>query len=359
MRRHRRCQRQIEVAEDFAEEEHRSRVTLQRERVFTAPGQTAARCEFDFEHRRRIGEDAMPERPQRRGQLLRQRRQARAQYLVVVAASGVDRDHGLRRIGEALRLGLAPVRRRATRQVVHSRRDDAQRSRNQLRRPRTPQAVARHVRHAAVAALREPIAQPRLGLAEVDVGNSDLGESERRGPAAQLSQHVFTLQPIVFTASKRHLSILGTRSMVWAIEADCAATARALARHEGVRDAFIELSGPLGAGKTTFVRHLLRALGVTGRVKSPSYAVVEAYELPELRCWHFDFYRFKSPREWEDAGFRDVFATPGLKLAEWPEKAHGVLPTADLRIDLEPLDAGDARQVQLSAFTPRGVELLE
>ncbi len=135
-----------------------------------------------------------------------------------------------------------------------------------------------------------------------------------------------------------------------------------MAHREALRDAFVELRGPLGAGKTTFVRHVLRELGVTGRVKSPSYAVVEAYELPQLNrvlhIWHFDFYRFKSPREWEDAGFRDLFAAPGLKLAEWPEKAQGVLPTPDLRIDIEPLD-DDVRQVQFSAFTPRGVELLE
>ncbi len=130
-----------------------------------------------------------------------------------------------------------------------------------------------------------------------------------------------------------------------------------LARHAALRNAFIELRGPLGAGKTTFVRHLLRELGVTGRVKSPSYAVVEAYELPAFNCWHFDFYRFKDPHEWEDAGFRDLFAAPGLKLAEWPEKAQGVLPVADLRIDIEPVPA-DHREVRLTAFTPRGMELL-
>lgn len=152
--------------------------------------------------------------------------------------------------------------------------------------------------------------------------------------------------------------------MAWSDEADCAACAGALAHHEGLRNAFIELRGPLGAGKTTFVRHLLRALGVTGRVKSPSYAVVEEYEglasNRELHIWHFDFYRFKDPREWEDAGFRDIFAAPGLKLAEWPEKADGVLPQADLSIEIEPLDSGasDAREVCWNAFTPRGTELL-
>jgi tRNA threonylcarbamoyladenosine biosynthesis protein TsaE len=145
------------------------------------------------------------------------------------------------------------------------------------------------------------------------------------------------------------------------------------ARHESLRDAFIELRGPLGAGKTTFVRHLLRALGVSGRVKSPSYAVVEEYDVTtlggDLHISHFDFYRFKDPREWEDAGFRDVFAAPGLKLVEWPEKAQGVLPQADLSIEIEPLDtdtsdadeasqANEAREVLCSAFTPRGAELL-
>jgi tRNA threonylcarbamoyladenosine biosynthesis protein TsaE len=121
------------------------------------------------------------------------------------------------------------------------------------------------------------------------------------------------------------------------------------------------LRGPLGAGKTTFVRHLLRALGVMGRVKSPSYAVVEPHEAATpngaLCIWHFDFFRFKDPNEWEDAGFRDLFASDGLKLAEWPQKAQGVLPRADLCIDIEALE-GDSRRVHLSAFTPRGMELL-
>jgi tRNA threonylcarbamoyladenosine biosynthesis protein TsaE len=114
----------------------------------------------------------------------------------------------------------------------------------------------------------------------------------------------------------------------------------------------------LGAGKTTLVRHILRALGVAGRVKSPTYAVVEPYELPDLNVWHFDFYRFSDPREWEDAGFRDIFASPGLKLAEWPEKAVGFLPVADLVVSLEALD-DDLRQVTLTAQTPTGIALLQ
>lgn len=153
------------------------------------------------------------------------------------------------------------------------------------------------------------------------------------------------------------MTILGSRTLHWADEADCQASARTLAAMPTLRDAYVELHGPLGAGKTTFARHLLRALGVTSRVKSPTYAVMEPYELPGGTVWHFDFYRFNDPQEWEDAGFRDVFASRGLKLAEWPEKAAGLLPAPDLRIDIEPLEH-EARRVTLAAGTPRGLELL-
>ena len=152
-----------------------------------------------------------------------------------------------------------------------------------------------------------------------------------------------------------------TRTLSWPDEAACAATAAALAHHSSLHESFIELHGPLGAGKTTFVRHLLHALGVPGRVKSPTYTVMEPYEVSGansvMNIWHFDFYRFNDPREWEDAGFRDVFASLGLKLAEWPEKAEGLLPVPDLRIHIEPGET-DRREVRLTAHTPRGVGLL-
>ena len=173
------------------------------------------------------------------------------------------------------------------------------------------------------------------------------------------------------------LKLPQTRTWHWPDEAACAATATTLAvaltaaftNPPGLHDAFIELHGPLGAGKTTFVRHLLHALGVQGRVKSPTYAVLEEYELlwpgggggggdaSALHIRHFDFYRFDDPQEWEDAGFRDVFASAGLKLAEWPEKAAGFLPLPDLRIAIEP-DAEERRAVQITAFTVLGTELL-
>jgi tRNA threonylcarbamoyladenosine biosynthesis protein TsaE len=150
-------------------------------------------------------------------------------------------------------------------------------------------------------------------------------------------------------------------TVAWPSEEATQAFAEQLAKRVALRNALIELHGDLGAGKTTFVRHLLRALGVQGRIKSPSYAVVEPHtassELGELNIWHFDLYRFADPREFEDAGFRDLLASPGLKLVEWPEKARGALPQPDLALHIT-AQADDSRQVCVRAFTPLGRELL-
>ncbi|MEZ5664677.1 MAG: tRNA (adenosine(37)-N6)-threonylcarbamoyltransferase complex ATPase subunit type 1 TsaE [Burkholderiaceae bacterium] len=164
----------------------------------------------------------------------------------------------------------------------------------------------------------------------------------------------------------------------WSDESETAAFAAALAGCPALAHAVVALHGDLGAGKTTLVRHLLRALGVTGRIKSPTYAVVEPHVsencpwMPEgetLSIWHFDFYRFDDPREWEDAGFRELFASPGLKLVEWPERASGVMPEADLDITIraEPSPMNqhpdphedDHRLSTVRANTPRGRQLLE
>jgi tRNA threonylcarbamoyladenosine biosynthesis protein TsaE len=156
----------------------------------------------------------------------------------------------------------------------------------------------------------------------------------------------------------QHPPILGTSQATWADEAACARDAGRLARARALRDAFIELEGSLGAGKTTFVRHLLHALGVEGRIKSPTYAVVETYELGHLAISHFDFYRFDDPQEWEDAGLRDLFGAAGLKLVEWAAKASPLLPVPDLRVTITPHD-GTIRGVRYDAMTPLGMQLLE
>ena len=92
----------------------------------------------------------------------------------------------------------------------------------------------------------------------------------------------------------------------------------------------IFLSGDLGAGKTTFARGILRGLGYEGKVKSPTYNLIELYKISKLYLYHFDFYRFEDPAEWEDAGFREYFNAESICLVEWPEKADGLLPQADL-----------------------------
>jgi len=199
--------------------------------------------------------------------------------------------------------------------------------------------------------LGQPLHQPRLCAREVDTRDPDLGESEFPGQS---------LNPNHELMAADHLPIVETHSatLVWRTEEDTDALARALAQSPALRDAFISLQGDLGAGKTTFVRHLLRALGITGRIKSPTYAVVEPHEASDgLAIFHFDFYRFSDPREWEDAGFRDIFAGPGVKLAEWPENAAGRIPLADLAIKIEAM-TDDTRTVTLRAHTQRGSRLL-
>ena len=117
------------------------------------------------------------------------------------------------------------------------------------------------------------------------------------------------------------------------------------------------LSGELGAGKTTLARGILRGLGHTGKVKSPSFALVEPYTFSRLYLYHFDFYRFSDPRELGDAGFREYFNPDSVCLVEWPENAAGMLPPADLRIALKVIGSG--RQFEIDADTEAGRRCLK
>ncbi len=115
----------------------------------------------------------------------------------------------------------------------------------------------------------------------------------------------------------------------------------------------IHLHGDLGAGKTTLVRGMLRALGFDGRVKSPTFSLVELYELSKLSLYHFDFYRFDNPRDWLDAGLAECFDGIHVCCVEWPGKAGADLPAADLRVNLEPVQNG-GRQVRIDALSSKG-----
>jgi tRNA threonylcarbamoyladenosine biosynthesis protein TsaE len=214
----------------------------------------------------------------------------------------------------------------------------------------------------------QPGQQAGFGARKIDTGHANLGKSQLPAPGLNLRDEL---------SSIGHPGIVGsapTPDSVWRTllqdETHTQALAAALARSPALGNAVLALHGDLGAGKTTLVRHLLRALGVNGRIKSPTYTVVEPHEAPwpaawgadagaPLNIWHFDFYRFSDPREWEDAGFRELFAQPGLKLVEWPEKAQGAMPAPDADLSLQPMDDHDtSRRFTFMARTARGQQLL-
>jgi tRNA threonylcarbamoyladenosine biosynthesis protein TsaE len=118
----------------------------------------------------------------------------------------------------------------------------------------------------------------------------------------------------------------------------------------------ITLEGELGAGKTSLVRAMLRALGHRGPVKSPTYALVELYNFSSLCFYHFDFYRFSEPEEFIDAGLADYFRDDAVCCVEWPDKAAGLLPAPDLavRFTVEPATHGGGRTIAVEACSTRG-----
>ena len=142
------------------------------------------------------------------------------------------------------------------------------------------------------------------------------------------------------------------------------ALARALfAQRDAVaqRGFALGLDGDLGAGKTTLVRALLRAAGVTGSVKSPSYALLEPYDAGGFAFYHFDFYRFKQPREFVEGGFSEYFGAGGICLVEWPDQAGEYLPPLDLRVQIQTAASAesDGRSALLLSLTPLAQEIAD
>jgi tRNA threonylcarbamoyladenosine biosynthesis protein TsaE len=125
----------------------------------------------------------------------------------------------------------------------------------------------------------------------------------------------------------------------------------------------IALEGDLGAGKTTFARYLIQALGHDGKVKSPSYTLCEPYPVQvnqqAITIHHFDLYRMRDPLEWQEAGFAEYFDIPGICLIEWPEKAEGTLPAFDIQIQFTAGSDETERSIQLHALTQKGTTILE
>lgn len=139
---------------------------------------------------------------------------------------------------------------------------------------------------------------------------------------------------------------------------DAAATEALGARlAQSITPGIVYLQGDLGSGKTTLTRGLLRGLGHQGKVRSPTYTLVEPYRFDDCAVYHLDLYRLAEPEELEWLGLRDMLAERALLLVEWPERGAGVLPAADLVIQLE--YAGPGRRAMLDAASSAGEQLLE
>jgi tRNA threonylcarbamoyladenosine biosynthesis protein TsaE len=162
-------------------------------------------------------------------------------------------------------------------------------------------------------------------------------------------------RPLTGTFGELTLEVLGEplmlqfgNSMANALSALCNETSQ--------QALVVALNGDLGVGKTTVSRGILQGLGHSGSVKSPTYTLVEPYELPLGKVCHFDFYRLIDPEELEYMGFRDYLVEASLCLIEWPERGQGFLPTADIEIGI--IQTGQGRTLSLNAGTDLGGKII-
>jgi tRNA threonylcarbamoyladenosine biosynthesis protein TsaE len=206
----------------------------------------------------------------------------------------------------------------------------------------------------------EPGREARLGRAQIDAAHPDGVEPEFPAPSLDallvspqrggIRGRLFREVPMIDLVHPADDSGAGPKLHLPA-ESDTTALGAALAA--ALRPGLvIYLQGDLGAGKTTLVRGLLRALGHSGSVKSPTYTLIEPYVVSRLDLYHFDFYRFTSPDEFIDAGLDEYFAGQGACLVEWPDKAQPYLAPPDLEVSLTL--AGSGRQAELTARTEAG-----
>jgi hypothetical protein len=297
---------QRQVDEQISPRKNIEPASRDRPGVLAAPAQAAARGQLHLQHRSRVGEHAVPEGPHLGGD-------ASASAAGARAAPCDSRAPGHRptpwplRVGQALPLARLPVVRRLARQVVHARGDHADRARHQLGRPRARQAVRGHVGHAPWKPASSQAASPGSASDRSTSADRRSGRIPAPAPTAQpLKQRLHHRRSMSLAHASRdsrnphpHL----------ARRAACAAFAARLAAAPALRRHLHRTRRPAGRRQDHLRAPPAARAGCAGRIKSPTFAVLEPYDVQgHAAVSHFDFYRFGDPREWDDAGFRDLFA---------------------------------------------------
>ncbi len=332
----------------------------QQQRVLAAPAQTRFRGKRHFQHRRAVAEHAAIAVARCSTYLLRQLLQPVAQHLVIVPPQRIARNKSAFAVLDDL-----PRIPGIVRVIIHPHRYHAQGTRDQFRRTAAFAAVFCHIIHHTVITQRQPLLHTCLGFAQLGIADAHSLKTQFATPLLDLGSQVRVidlLRKFVLHKPDNNRSGVSRHSAArpeLAINLpDEAATAAFAARLSRVLTPglVLYLRGDLGAGKTTLVRALLNALGYQGRVKSPTYTLLEQYEAGGLNLRHFDLYRFQDASEWESAGFGDEFDAVNICLVEWPDKAADLIPPADMEIIFDILP--DGRNISLQAHTDTGRECL-